>query len=182
MATPVIQGPRIQLRPARASDREERRALGHAPEVARGFGVTMLQPAEMTAESADAWFARLSAEAHAWVIDLGGRFIGTLTLHSFVRADSRASLAVAIFDASLLGQGIGTEAVALAVRHAFEELDLHRLSIRVLASNTRAVRCYEKCGFKVEGRERESARVGDSWEDDLTMGLLREEWLTASAT
>ena len=100
MATPVIQGPRLQLRPATASDRDERRALGHAPEVARGFGVTMLQPAEMTAESADAWFARLSAEAHAWVIDVAGHFIGTLTLHSFVDADSRASLAVAIFDAS----------------------------------------------------------------------------------
>jgi RimJ/RimL family protein N-acetyltransferase len=68
----------------------------------------------------------------------------------------------------------------LAIRHAFEQLGLHRLSIRVLASNTRAVRCYEKCGFKVEGRERESARVSESWEDDLIMGLLRQEWLAAT--
>jgi RimJ/RimL family protein N-acetyltransferase len=136
---------------------------------------------EMTSDAADVWFAALVAETHAWVMDLGDRFIGTLTIHSMVPADSRASVAIAIFDETRLGQGYGREALGLAIGHVFEVLELHRLSIRVLASNTRAVRCYEKCGFKIEGRERESAHVGDSWEDDLIMGLLRQEWLAANA-
>ena len=181
MSLPVLNGPRLTLRAARPSDREERRALGHAPEVARGFGVQLPRAVEMTQEAADVWFAALIAEKQAWVIALGDRFIGTLTIHSMVPADSRASVAIAIFDELLLGQGYGTEALRLAIGHAFKELSVHRLSIRVLASNTRAVRCYEKCGFKAEGRERESARVGHSWEDDLIMGLLQQEWLAADA-
>src|SRR6185437_5461536 len=115
----------------------------------------------------------LDAEEHAWSIEVEGRFVGTVRLHSFVPADERASVAISIFDATLLGRGYGTEALQLLVRHAFSGLGLHRLSVRVLASNARAVRCYEKCGFRHEGRERESARVGHGWEDDFIMGLVR---------
>ena len=122
---------------------------------------------------AASWFGDLDAEEHAWSIEVEGRFVGTVRLHSFVAADERASVAIAIFDATLLGRGYGTEALQLLVRHAFSGLGLHRLSVRVLASNARAVRCYEKCGFRHEGRERESARVGHGWEDDFIMGLVR---------
>jgi RimJ/RimL family protein N-acetyltransferase len=40
------------------------------------------------------------------------------------------------------------------------------------AQNVRAIRCYKKCGFQLEGRERESVRVGDGWHDDVIMGKL----------
>ena len=45
----------------------------------------------------------------------------------------------------------------LALDHAFGPLRLHRVSLRVLASNERAVKCYRACGFAEEGREREAA-------------------------
>lgn len=130
----------------------------------------------MTDAEAAAWFAGFQAEKYTWVMDQGGHFIGTLTLHSVDPADGRASVAIGIFDENLLDQGFGTEALQLALGYAFVTLGLHRVSLRVLASNARAIRSYEKCGFQVEGRERESARVGDAWEDDLIMGLLHPEW------
>ena len=50
------------------------------------------------------------------------------------------------------------------------------MSVRVLASNARAIACYRKCGFLEEGREREAAFVEGGWQDDLIMGLLDREF------
>jgi RimJ/RimL family protein N-acetyltransferase len=47
----------------------------------------------------------------------------------------------------------------------------------VLAYNKRAIRAYEKCGFVIEGREREAAFVDGAWHDDVMMGLLDHEFL-----
>lgn len=48
----------------------------------------------------------------------------------------------------------------------------------MLAINERAIRSYKKCGFKIEGRERESAFLDGRWHDDLIMGLLEHELQT----
>jgi RimJ/RimL family protein N-acetyltransferase len=77
---------------------------------------------------------------------------------------------------SLLGQGLGTEVTRLVLAHAFGEMRLHQVGLRVLAFNDRAVRCYESCGFRVEGRERETTRVDGEWHDDLIMGVLAPEF------
>lgn len=94
-----------------------------------------------------------------------------------VPADRRAALAIGIEDPAYLGKAYGAEAIRLALTFAFER-GLHRISLRVLASNARAVACYRKCGFIEEGRERETAFVEGSWQDDLIMGLLDREFVS----
>jgi RimJ/RimL family protein N-acetyltransferase len=54
---------------------------------------------------------------------------------------------------------------------------LHRVSVRVLAYNKRAIRSYQKCGFVIEGREREAGPVNGQWHDDVIMGLLDREFV-----
>ncbi len=61
------------------------------------------------------------------------------------------------------------------MRHAFGTLGLHWLGLRVVAYNTRAICCYQACGFVVEGREREAALVGGERHDDVMMGVLARE-------
>ena len=63
----------------------------------------------------------------------------------------------------------------LALRYAFDQLKLHRISVRVLAYNHRAIRSYQKCGFVIEGHEREAAWVNGQWHDDVLLGLLDRE-------
>ena len=46
----------------------------------------------------------------------------------------------------------------------------------VVAYNTRALRAYAKCGFVIEGREREAAFVDGQWHDDVLMGILEPEF------
>jgi RimJ/RimL family protein N-acetyltransferase len=109
---------------------------------------------------------------HAWCIDVGARLIGEIRLEGLEQVDRRATLAVGILDPAALGNGYGTEAIRLVLAHAFGPMGLHRIDLRVLAYNERAIRCYEKCGFVIEGRERESALVDGAWHDDVMMGIL----------
>ncbi len=64
---------------------------------------------------------------------------------------------------------------------AFERIGLHRVGLSVFSFNERAIRSYEKAGFRLEGRAREAiARDGERC-DELTMGILADEWLAPRA-
>lgn len=75
------------------------------------------------------------------------------------------------------GKGYGADALDLLLDYAFDELDLHRVTLTVFEYNPGAIRLYEQMGFQHEGRTRQDfARNGRRW-DLLQMGLLRREWL-----
>ena len=59
----------------------------------------------------------------------------------------------------------------------FMELSLERVTLGVFASNPRAIRSYEKAGFKLEGVERQVIHRDGEKGDVLYMGILRQEWL-----
>ncbi len=91
-------------------------------------------------------------------------------------------LGISIAERDYWGRGYGTEAVRLAVQYAFLELGLRRVSLGLHAYNERALKSYQKIGFKLEGRMRgEGLRDGVRY-DSLWMGLLREEWLALAET
>ena len=77
-----------------------------------------------------------------------------------------------------LSKGLGTEAIGLFLKVCFEELALHRVGLRVLRSNNRGIRCYEKCGFREEGALRDWHFSRGSWHDLVLMGILEEEYRT----
>jgi len=58
-------------------------------------------------------------------------------------------------------------------------MNLHRVQLEVYDFNPRAMRCYEKCGFQVEGRQREALFRNGSYHDILIMGILREGFETS---
>ena len=59
---------------------------------------------------------------------------------------------------------------------AFETLGLHRLELDVFSFNPRAVRAYEKAGFRREGVRREAVLDGTAYGDDILMAILEDEW------
>ena len=64
----------------------------------------------------------------------------------------------------------------LILKLAFQEWNLHRVSLAVLGYNERAIRAYEKVGFKLEGALRGFVqRDGQRWDMPM-MGVLRKEW------
>jgi RimJ/RimL family protein N-acetyltransferase len=73
-------------------------------------------------------------------------------------------------------QGYGTEAVRLAMRFGFEELNLNRIELCVFDHNPRGIRVYEKCGFVAEGRMRQASFRHGQYRDVLRYAILRSEW------
>jgi len=175
---PTLYGRRVVLRGPRPSDRLDRAHWGTHPDIVRMYGG---QPADLSSTSVSAeavqhWYAELSSDALRWVIEAGSRCIGQVRLHSLDLKDRRARLAIGLLEPELLGQGYGTEATRLVLGHAFDELRLHRVDLRVLGFNTRAIRAYEKCGFIREGLERESTFVAGQWASDTMMSILEAEY------
>jgi RimJ/RimL family protein N-acetyltransferase len=78
-------------------------------------------------------------------------------------------------------QGYGTDAVRTLVDYGFRALKLHKVFLRVLVSNPRAIRCYEKCGFRPEGVHRQELYLDGAWHDLMYMGILAPEHAHAAA-
>jgi RimJ/RimL family protein N-acetyltransferase len=105
------------------------------------------------------------------------QLIGTVGLWVNSWTHSDAWLGISIGERDYWGKGYGTDAMRLTVQYGFMELNLRRISLGLHAYNERALKSYEKVGFKLEGRMRgEGLRDGIRF-DSLWMGILREEWL-----
>lgn len=69
-------------------------------------------------------------------------------------------------------RGLGTLAIASLCDFGFKDLGLHRISLSVWATNRRAIRAYEKAGFRREGLLSQAAFVDGRFEDVIVMGLI----------
>ena len=113
----------------------------------------------------------------AIVLNQNKQLIGSIGLMDINRLEQHAELGIAIGDKTQWGQGYGQEAIELLLKFSFEELNLHRIWLTVNITNTRGIRCYQKCGFVKEGQLREAAYHSGHFEDQLIMSVLRSEYL-----
>ena len=65
----------------------------------------------------------------------------------------------------------------IVLRFAFTEINLRRVTLTVFEYNPRAIRSYEKTGFKHEGRLRGALLRDEKRWDVLYMGIRREDWM-----
>ncbi len=113
-----------------------------------------------------------------------GEPIGEIALDQIAWRSGEAELKISIEDNRLHNHGYGTEAILVLLDQAFRKMNLKRIYLRVHARNTVALRCYEKVGFKKEGRlqrrTEQSVReviylMGISNKDFLTQGHSKHE-------
>lgn len=102
--------------------------------------------------------------------------IGNVKLGPISWVHRRATFGILIGEKKFRGLGVGLEATRLAVEYGFFRLNLHRIDLGVCAEHVAAIHCYERAGFKVEGRFRQDLFVDGRYVDRLWMGLLRSEY------
>ena len=180
MKAPTLAGERILLRPVLPADRDARQRFGFHTDIERGYGV-LRESGPMTDDEADRWHERLVHEEDdpsrmAWAIEAAGDLAGLAFLQRIREVDAKAQFAIGLLSPELFGHGYGTGATHLVLAHAFGQMALHRVDLRVLAFNERAIAMYRRCGFVEEGVERDSCRMGGQWYDDVIMGILTHEF------
>lgn len=96
-------------------------------------------------------------------------FIGEVELNQISWRTREAEVKICIGNPAYRGLGFGTQALKLALVAAFKELRLKRVYLRVYQYNTRALRCYIRCGFKKEAVLRNRYRYGGQNRDIYLM-------------
>ena len=104
-----------------------------------------------------------------------GKIIGESVLNEIDRELRKANFRIAVFHPQDCGRGIGSWAIKSTLDFAFRELKLHRVELDVFSFNPRAIRAYEKAGFRREGVLRDAVKDGDKYGDDILMAILEEE-------
>lgn len=147
------------------------------PEVTR---LTRYRTEPMGADEVERYFrARvLGGDTLSYGIHLAGsdRLIGSATFSQLDVTNGSVTYHITIGERDCWGRGYGTEATGLMLELAFERLGLHRVALAVFEFNRRAIRSYEKAGFRIEGRLRDTIwRDGRHW-DEISMSVLEPEW------
>ncbi len=100
------------------------------------------------------------------------RLVGYIAINDIHTVFRSAELGVIIGEAQDRGQGLGAQALGLAMQYCWNDLNLERLTINVYGPNEAAIRCYEKAGFEREGVLRSAAFVNGERVDITVMGAL----------
>lgn len=149
----IIPGEKVLLRPIQPEDFPILVEWGNDPEL-----ITYVEgnyPRSL-AECPD-WYLDGKANRHCQrfaIVNATGdeTLIGDIELDHIAWRSGDAELRIRIGDKDHWDKGYGTEAVQLLCQHAFHSMNLSRVYLRVFSFNKRAIRCYEKNGFRKEGR------------------------------
>jgi len=175
----MIIGEHVRLRAVEKDDLPRFVAWFNDPDVRRNL--LIYQPLSMGQE--EKWYQDMLSrpideqplcievlEDNDWVV------IGDAGFLNINPHDRSAELGISLGDKRYWDQGFGTESVRLLVEHGFNQMNLNRIFLHVFETNLHGIRCYEKVGFKHEGRLREARYLDGRYIDVLVMSILKHEW------
>lgn len=151
------EGESVVLRPVQALDEPLLREWDNDAELNALMGTDVLVDLQDHYDMCDGRNSvRLMIETKSGVT------IGNVDLIRIHWRPREAEMVVRIGKREYWDSGYGTDAVRVLLRVAFCSMGLRNVYLRVYKTNVRAVRCYEKCGFRKEGvvvRESPRGRV-----------------------
>jgi aminoglycoside 6'-N-acetyltransferase len=161
-----IQGRRLRLRRLAESDRPIMRAILAEPEVGRWWAPRGAD------EAADG----LYYDEVVYAIEIDGVVAGAIEYSEENEPDYRHAGIDIFLGGAHQGRGYGGDAIRALARYLFDGRGHHRLIIDPAVDNVRAIRAYERIGFRRVGVMRDYERgAGGTWHDGLLLDMLRAE-------
>ncbi|MEA4999421.1 MAG: GNAT family protein [Candidatus Limiplasma sp.] len=106
-------------------------------------------------------------------------YLGQTDLFSINWRLRSAEFAIVVGSEAARGRGIGREAIGILLDYAFGMLGLERVELEVAQENDRAIRCYERAGFRHEGVKRHAFMVDGQYSNLVIMAVLAPDWRAA---
>ena len=131
-----------------------------------------------SANDIDRWFEAGvdSATSKVYAIKTrDGDYIGNIELRDIETLAGRAEMGLFIGEMQSRGKGYGTDAIRVLSGFAFREMRLHRLYAKILEGNRPAQNAFARCGYKLEGTEREAHFAEGRFHNVSLYGLLAQE-------
>lgn len=185
--TPRLIGRRVLLRALRSADFDQWRAV-------RSANRSWLEPWEPRLEpgaadpvtSSDAFRTRCAAwdrqrqfdAAYGFGLFLGAdeRLIGEVSLGGVQRGPFQSASVGYWVDERVAGRGYVPEGVTLILRHAFDDLSMHRIEVAIVPRNLASRRVVEKLGLREEGIAERFLQIAGTYEDHVRYAITVEEW------
>lgn len=169
--TYVLVGQLVVLRPVCVTDLPIMQAWDDDPAIIALVGRRF---ADQTPEEWFRWL-RQQRTCRAWIMEAGGRPVGEVELAQINYRNGTAEIRICIGEKDCWGRGLGSDAMVHSLHYAFETLNLKSIYLRVFATNTRAIRLYERLGFRKEAVLPPSSRRQDP-APVVLMSLSRHRW------
>ena len=168
----MITGSKVKLRDKRLADAPQDYGWQTDAELARLDGVLRLKitfPEYLSSYAGELY--RPSSTRRQFAIDtLNDKHIGNCTYYGINETKGEAELGIMIGNRDYWDKGYGADAVTTLVSYIFCQTKLNRIYLKTLVSNSRAQRCFRKCGFTPYGHmERDGFRF-------VLMEMHREHW------
>ena len=169
-------GENIYLKPTERTDLEHFQKWTNDSEVRKLIG----EVTPMNEKDLDAYYERLTQDkSRIWftiVLKKDNRIIGETGLLRMFHLWRNTDLSIILGEKDTWGKGYGTEAIMLLLDYAFGYLNFHRVSIGVVGFNNKALKFYEKIGFKKEGIQRDGYYYDHKYHDFVMMSILENEF------
>ncbi|MFI0427238.1 MAG: GNAT family N-acetyltransferase [Flavobacterium sp.] len=99
--------------------------------------------------------------------------IGLIDLFDFDPKNNRAGVGILISNESNRNKGVGSEALALIINYAFEQLQLHQLYANIGSDNEISLQLFTKFGFQKIGTKKDWIKINNNYKDELLFQLIK---------
>ncbi|MBI2829866.1 MAG: GNAT family N-acetyltransferase [Chloroflexi bacterium] len=151
----VIVGAKVRLRAKRLSDAENDYAWQVDPELSR---LDAAPPLDMpfsqylSVYASELWYSNSKTRQRYAVDTTDGTHIGNCGYYNIDPVRGEAELGIMIGNRDYWDKGYGVDIIAALLKDVFTKKKFKRIHLKTLKSNTRAQKCFEKCGFAPYGQ------------------------------
>lgn len=111
-----------------------------------------------------------------FVMEIDKKIAGQITVANINYGSTRSAYIGYWIAEEFAGKGYTPLAVAMAIDHCFEVLNLHRIEITIRPENLKSLRVVEKLGLRSEGLRPKYLHIDGDWRDHLVFAINKDEY------
>lgn len=101
--------------------------------------------------------------------------VGNVKIGSIDKCHGVSGLSTLIGDRAVWGQGIGSDAIRIANKIAFDQYGIRKLSAGIYGENIGSIKAYTNAGWVIEGRQVGQYVVGGEIRDGVLIACFNEK-------